>query len=128
MARDQGSIRELWFAPDYVYLCSRALPWEARKTLYLQYTLVLLIRLSIAETRTWSWTGSNRRPPACKAGALPLSYSPVGGPSPPDEVGLARLELATSPLSGVRSNHLSYSPDGSRVLQTRLASRNLSAP
>jgi hypothetical protein len=25
-------------------------------------------------------------------------------------VGLARLELATSPLSGVRSNHLSYKP------------------
>ena len=25
-------------------------------------------------------------------------------------VGLARLELATSPLSGVRSNHLSYRP------------------
>ena len=26
-------------------------------------------------------------------------------------VGLARLELATSPLSGVRSNHLSYRPE-----------------
>ena len=26
-------------------------------------------------------------------------------------VGPARLELATSPLSGVRSNHLSYEPD-----------------
>jgi hypothetical protein len=25
-------------------------------------------------------------------------------------VGLARLELATSPLSGVRSSHLSYRP------------------
>ena len=26
------------------------------------------------------------------------------------EVGLTRLELVTSPLSGVRSNHLSYRP------------------
>ena len=48
-----------------------------------------------------------------------LSYSPRAsfeGPSWRRErlrtgvVGLARLELATSPLSGVRSNHLSYSP------------------
>ena len=31
-------------------------------------------------------------------------------------MGLARLELATSPLSGVRSNHLSYSPVASGVL------------
>ena len=25
----------------------------------------------------WRWTDSNRRPPACKAGALPLSYTPL---------------------------------------------------
>ena len=29
---------------------------------------------------------------------------------PPKMVGLGRLELPTSPLSGVRSNHLSYRP------------------
>ena len=58
------------------------------------------------EMTRWSWTGSNRRPPACKAGALPTELQPHGGAS----VGLARLELATSPLSGVRSNHLSYRP------------------
>ena len=34
-----------------------------------------------------------------------LSYSPVI-----EVVGLSRLELPTSPLSGVRSNHLSYRP------------------
>jgi hypothetical protein len=26
--------------------------------------------------RWWSWTGSNRRPPACKAGALPTELQP----------------------------------------------------
>ena len=36
-----------------------------------------------------------------------LSYNPKV-----HKVGLARLELATSPLSGVRSNQLSYSPGG----------------
>ena len=36
-----------------------------------------------------------------------LSYVPL--------VGLARLELATSRLSGVRSNQLSYSPKSNRV-------------
>ena len=30
--------------------------------------------------------------------------------TPPKMVGPARLELATSPLSGVRSNQLSYKP------------------
>jgi hypothetical protein len=36
-----------------------------------------------------------------------LSYSPI-------MVGLGRLELPTSPLSGVRSNQLSYRPIFSR--------------
>ena len=28
------------------------------------------------QSSLWRWTVSNRRPPACKAGALPLSYTP----------------------------------------------------
>ena len=85
----------------------------------------------------WSQTGSNRRPPACKAGALPTELWPrrqgqqrseirrVRTPTsacaslrslclsdlcPLKLVGLGRLERPTSPLSGVRSNHLSYRP------------------
>ena len=30
-------------------------------------------------TGWWSWTGSNRRPPACKAGALPTELQPLMG-------------------------------------------------
>ena len=52
----------------------------------------------------WSQAGSNRRPPACKAGALPAELWPQV------LVGLGGLEPPTSPLSGVRSNHLSYRP------------------
>ena len=47
--------------------------------------------------------------PACKAGALPAELKPphhIGQ----NLVGRARVELATSRLSGVRSNHLSYRP------------------
>ena len=58
----------------------------------------------------------NRRPPACKAGALPLSYAPDR--TSPRElgerwrmVGPGRLELPTSRLSSARSNQLSYEPD-----------------
>jgi hypothetical protein len=79
----------------------------------------------------WSQTGSNRRPPACKAGALPTELWPLraGSPSPrlrraasflsglPVEaakqrrlVGLGRFELPTSRLSSARSNQLSYKP------------------
>jgi hypothetical protein len=45
-----------------------------------------------------------------------LSYSPIVTAMTRDSrssrqmVGLGRLELPTSPLSGVRSNHLSYRP------------------
>ena len=50
--------------------------------------LVFLTNDAIQSTRHqwWSWTGSNRRPPACKAGALPAELQPligvktIGGP------------------------------------------------
>ena len=63
----------------------------------------------------WSQSGSNRRPPACKAGALPaelwpLKWDRVDGSTLPILVGLGGLEPPASPLSGVRSNHLSYRP------------------
>ena len=67
----------------------------------------------------WSQAGSNRRPPACKAGALPAELWPhehlaglIKLAQDPGSylVGLGRFELPTSPLSGVRSNQLSYRP------------------
>jgi hypothetical protein len=88
----------------------------------------------------WSQSGSNRRPPACKAGALPAELWPHGyyqdfcvrlGADPrswlkpmsgfattssAEVVGLGGLEPPTSPLSGVRSNHLSYRPGRDRLL------------
>ena len=67
----------------------------------------------------WRWGDSNPWPPACKAGALPTELHPH---FPLDDlglssfVGLRRLELPTSRLSGVRSNRLSYKPSGSGLL------------
>ena len=64
----------------------------------------------------WSQTGSNRRPHACKARALPTELWPPGlrqtgsDRLEPSVVGPGRLELPTLRLSGVRSNHLSYGP------------------
>ena len=40
-----------------------------------------------------------------------LSYGPVFLTFPTKLVGLGRFELPTSPLSGVRSNQLSYRPN-----------------
>ena len=49
-----------------------------------------------------------------------LSYSPEFSSRPSTEmVGLGRLELPTSRLSGVRSNQLSYRPKGRRTLVRR---------
>src|SRR5713101_9573494 len=53
----------------------------------------------------WSRSGSNRRHPACKAGALPAELRP-------QMVGLDRFELSTPRLSSVCSNQLSYRPIG----------------
>ena len=76
----------------------------------------------------WSQTGSNRRPQACKASALPTELwprCPTAVCLPDIEasadifhlrvsagkmVGLGRLELPTSRLSSARSNQLSYRP------------------
>lgn len=65
----------------------------------------------------WSRTGSNRRHPACKAGALPAELRPLipcrGDPTilaDCELVGLGGLEPPTSRLSSARSNQLSYKP------------------
>jgi hypothetical protein len=61
-------------------------------------------------TDWWSQTGSNRRPQACKASALPTELWPRStGRS--KLVGLGGLEPPTSRLSSARSNQLSYKPD-----------------
>ena len=53
----------------------------------------------------WRQSDSNRRLPACKAGALPAELCPRKG-----LVGLTGIEPVTSSLSGTRSNQLSYKP------------------
>ena len=71
----------------------------------------------------WSQSGSNRRPPACKAGALPAELWPLFMPSF-ELVGLGRFELPTSRLSGVRSNHLSYRPLNNNKVVRKLGLAN----
>lgn len=65
------------------------------------------------QTIWWSQTGSNRRPHACKARALPAELWPRDQKTNAHSmsvVGLGRLELPTSRLSSARSNQLSYKP------------------
>jgi hypothetical protein len=68
----------------------------------------------IRTTAWWSQTGSNRRPHACKARALPTELWPhlrkKARCLAEAMVGLGRLELPTSRLSSARSNQLSYKP------------------
>ena len=74
---------------------------------------------SIFNSLWWSQTGSNRRPHACKARALPTELWPRSGWNfgmldrkerslALRVVGLGRFELPTSRLSSARSNQLSY--------------------
>src|ERR1700753_1682354 len=74
----------------------------------------------------WSQTGSNRRPHACKARALPTELWPrLSGQSACSAkvVGLGRLELPPSRLSSARSNQLSYKPDEASFSDLRTHSR-----
>ena len=73
-------------------------------------TILATIPLELREW--WSRTGSNRRHPACKAGALPAELRPlIIFPMDIEEmVGLGGLEPPTSRLSSARSNQLSYKP------------------
>jgi hypothetical protein len=67
----------------------------------------------------WRMTGSNRRPPACKAGALPAELIPLLDSSLSSLVGLVGFEPTTPALSRRCSNRLSYRPHTSLVRQTR---------
>src|ERR1700748_980081 len=65
------------------------------------------------QTIWWSQTGSNRRPHACKARALPAELWPRNQKTNAHSMkmgGRGRLELPTSRLSSARSNQLSYKP------------------
>ena len=76
--------------------------------------------VDLRSTIWWSQTGSNRRPHACKARALPAELWPrtrrrmllpvMRRMRSIKVVGLGRLELPTSRLSSARSNQLSYKP------------------
>ena len=62
----------------------------------------------------WRMTGSNRRPPACKAGALPAELIPQAFSSrwvALKLVGLVGFEPTTPALSRRCSNRLSYRPN-----------------
>ena len=58
----------------------------------------------------WRLTGSNRRPPACKAGALPAELNPQLS----EMVGLDGFEPSTPALSRRCSNQLSYRPSATK--------------
>ena len=81
-------------------------------------------------TLWWSRWGSNPRPQACKARALPTELRPRGSgllyiatrdsDRKARVVGLERLELSTPRLSSVCSNQLSYRPGLEQLRQPPL--------
>ena len=68
------------------------------------WSIYLLVEMSGIEPLT---------PPACKAGALPTELHPprISPEAHAKMVGLTGVEPVTSPLSGARSNQLSYRPN-----------------
>ena len=76
-----------------------------------EYTRPLPSRINARVQSWWRMTGSNRRPPACKAGALPAELIPQGPCAGMQHlVGLVGFEPTTPALSRRCSNQLSYRP------------------
>ena len=81
---------------------------------------LLLACTALCYLQWWSWSGSNRRPTACKAAALPAELQPPffscpvsSFPNKPNQktlVGLVGFEPTTPALSRRCSNQLSYRP------------------
>ena len=82
----------------------------------------LSYRPEVSCLRWWSLSGSNRRPPACKAGALPAELRPQHQNNQLDTkmVGQGGLEPPTPRLSSVCSNQLSYWPPAPASHQGRI--------
>lgn len=118
---------------------SRTRPGSALRRDSVVFFLVRLDRSPGRQAREgwWRRPESNRRPPACKAGALPTELRPLlatspSTPSMPSSdtwlrlhtfarlagkmVGLSGFEPLTSRLSGGRSNQLSYRPEKPPVM------------
>src|SRR3954463_13534862 len=98
---DQGPARLPWLTEGHTDLDTSCLP-----------TSLLACAYAVFKDRKswWSRSGSNRRHPACKAGALPAELRPHT-PMGVAVVGLDRFELSTPRLSSVCSNQLSYRPN-----------------
>ena len=65
---------------------------------------IIIFKIGFIRFPKWRRADSNRWPPACKAGALPIELRPH------KKMGLSGIEPLTSRLSGERSNRLSYRP------------------
>jgi hypothetical protein len=91
--------------------CQRsAIGFERRATCEIRSKLFFHFCRTVRAAKIWwSRSGSNRRPQACKARALPTELRPRDFRLV-QVVGPGRVERPTSRLSGVRSNHLSYEP------------------
>jgi hypothetical protein len=74
----------------------------------LRYAISQSVRYGLGTVKVWYGDEGTRTPDLCRAKASLSQLSYV--PEPRSVVGLARLELATSRLSGVRSIQLSYRP------------------
>jgi hypothetical protein len=90
-------------------------PWPHCLTLY--FERITHTRYHWSPSFWWSWSGSNRRPSACKADALPAELQPLvllcSLPLPLiSMVGLVGFEPTTPALSRRCSNQLSYRPSG----------------
>jgi hypothetical protein len=91
------------FAPSYRFL---VLLMNFSEACHRHVSFPSLLRILFRACLSWwSQSGSNRRPSACKADALPAELWPL-----PLVVGLGGLEPPTPRLSSVCSNQLSYRP------------------
>src|SRR6266436_3912078 len=71
----------------------------------------------------WSWSGSNRRPPECKSGALPAELQPLVRINQSRPIGRAGPGSSPKPISTIRSSRPLHYCCGSETLRAEKSER-----
>jgi hypothetical protein len=79
------------------------------------------------EANWWSWSGSNRRPPECKSGALPAELQPLGYQRAPERESAGIRNCVRGRLNAVPSDRRKRPEVNQKLFKWRRQKRELTS-